>query len=200
MAERRQSLKGETPQKLIDVAIELFAANGFKGTSIRDIAGLTGMTVSTIYYYFGNKDGLLSAILEHSSKHIVEKLRAVCAMDLEPLERFKELVRTHLGLVEVHKKEAKIFFLDEEQLSPEGNKLNKQLQIDILGLYRSELEAMKSAGHIHYKNLTILAFNILGIINWHLRWYRPEGRLTLDQINQEVLIFILRGVLGNPTE
>jgi AcrR family transcriptional regulator len=190
----------ETPQKLIDVAIQLFAANGFKGTSIRDIAKLTGMTISNIYYYFGNKDGLLLAILEHSSKQLLDKLRSASASDLEPLERFKELVRTHLSLVEVHKKEAKIFFLDEEHLSAEGNKLNRQFQIDILQIYRQELEALKSAGYINYKNLTILAFNILGVINWHLRWFRSEGKLTLEQINQEVLVFILRGVLGNSAE
>ncbi len=198
MSEHAGSSRTGTPQKLIEVAGELFAANGFKGTSIRDIAKLMGMTISNIYYYFGNKDGLLLAILEHSSKHLLEKLRLVSAMDVEPLERFKELVKTHLGLVEVHKKEAKIFFLDEEHLSKEGNKVNKQFQIDILALYRRELEILKSAGYINYKNLTILAFNILGVINWHLRWYRPEGKLTLDQINDEVLIFILHGILGNP--
>lgn len=200
MTELRQSSRADTPQKLIDVAIELFAAKGFKGTSIRDIAKLTGMTISNIYYYFGNKDGLFLAILEHSSKQLLEKLHAACAENVDPLERFKELVRTHLSLVEVHKRESKIFFLDEEHLSTEGDKVNRQFQVDILELYRRELETLKSAGYINYRNLTILAFNILGVINWHLRWYRPGGKLTLEQINQEVLVFILRGVLGNSAE
>jgi len=39
----------KTAEKLLDAAVELFAANGFNATSIRDIAGLTGMTISNIY-------------------------------------------------------------------------------------------------------------------------------------------------------
>jgi len=190
--------RNETPQKLIDVAIELFGSNGFKGTSIRDIAKLTGMTISNIYYYFGNKDGLLLAILEYSSKRLLEKLHDVAARDLEPLDRLSELIRTHLSLVEVHKKEARIFFLDEEHLSPEGIKVNKEFQLQILNLYRNELENLKSAGYIHYEHITILAFNILGVINWHLRWYIPGGKMTLEETNEEVLAFILRGALAPP--
>ena len=56
----------KTPQKIIDAAVKLFAVNGFKGTSIRNIAKITGMTISNIYYYLGNKEGLLFAILEYS--------------------------------------------------------------------------------------------------------------------------------------
>ncbi|MEN6318063.1 MAG: TetR family transcriptional regulator [Syntrophaceae bacterium] len=190
--------RSETPQKLIDVAIELFGSNGFKGTSIRDIAKLTGMTISNIYYYFGNKDGLLLAILEYSSKRLLEKLRSAAARDLEPLDRLSELVRTHLSLAEVHKKEARIFFLDEEHLSPEGIKVNREFQFQILNLYRNELEILKSAGYIHYEHITILAFNILGVINWHLRWYIPGGKMTLEETNEEVLAFILRGALAPP--
>ncbi len=192
-----KSLTADTPQKLIDVAIELFAANGFKGTSIRDIAKLTGMTISNIYYYFGNKDGLLLAILEHSAKKLLDKLRVAAPPDLEPLGRFKRLLRTHLDLVEIHKREAKIFFLDEEILSAEGMKLNKQFEREIIELYLRELKALKAMGYIDYENLTILAFNVLGVINWHLRWYRPGGKLTLAQINEEVIRFILHGILAN---
>ena len=51
--------------KIIRVAIDLFSAKGFKGTSIRDIASAMGMSISNIYHYFGNKEGLWLAILEY---------------------------------------------------------------------------------------------------------------------------------------
>jgi AcrR family transcriptional regulator len=190
----------DTAQKLIEVAIELFSSGGFKGTSIRDIAKATGMTISNIYYYFGSKDGLLLNILEHSSRNLLNRLREVSECDMEPLERFKLLVRTHLNLVKFHKREAKIFFLDEENLSPEGNKVNKQFQVDILNLYRNHLGMLHRLGYANYPHLTILAFNILGVINWHLRWYRPGGPIPLEDLTEEIMDFILHGVLGNPSK
>lgn len=190
---------GETEKKLIEAAIDLFSTCGFKGTSIRDIAKATGMTISNLYYYFNNKEGLLLSILERSSRHLVDTLQGVSELAMEPFERFKLLVRTHLSLVKVHKKEAKIFFLDEEHLSPEGNKLNKQFQLDILNIYRLALQNLQAKGLIKYQHLTVLAFNILGVINWHLRWYRPEGSLSLEDSTEEIMDFILHGILGSPS-
>ena len=70
-----------TPKKIIDVAVDLFATNGFKGTSIREIAKISGMTITNIYYYFGSKEGLLLEILEQLTRQIVEKLRQVSESD-----------------------------------------------------------------------------------------------------------------------
>jgi AcrR family transcriptional regulator len=197
-AKKLPNQEADTAQKLIEVAIELFSTAGFAGTSIRDIAKATGMSISNIYYYFGNKDGLLLAILEHSSRHLVDSLSNVAELEMEPLERFKLLVRTHLQLVKLHKRESKIFFLDEDHLAPEGLKINKKFQLDILNIYRHEIEILKEQGYINYQHLTVLAFNILGVVNWHLRWYRPSGPLSLDELTEEIMIFILKGVLNGP--
>jgi AcrR family transcriptional regulator len=185
----------ETPQKLLDVAMDLFAANGFKGTSIRDIARETGMTISGIYYYFHNKEGLLYAILEKSANNIVEKLRLAVENDLEPLERFKLLLKTHFDLlIGVYMKESKILWIEAEELT----RVSKQYQIEILNIYRQELKKLKELGYIKYNNVTILAFNIFAVINWHLRWYKPEGRLSLAELCEEMVNFVLHGAFGNP--
>ncbi|WP_300465365.1 TetR family transcriptional regulator [Desulfobacula sp.] len=184
-------------EKLVTVAIELFSTRGFKGTSIRDIANAMDMSISNIYHYFGNKEGLLLAVLEHASKGLVEKLGEIPQMDLDPLERFKLLIRTHIQLSEFYKKEIKIFFLDEEHLSPEGIKINNQTQTDILQIHLKALNDLKKAGYLQCKSATIAAFNILGIINWQLRWYRTDGSLTLEDVSREIVSFILHGILGS---
>lgn len=180
---------------MLDVALDLFSENGFKGTSIRQIAKETGMTISNIYYYFGNKEGLLYAILENATHLIVEELREVINRDMEPLERFKLLVKTHFrSLLEVHRKEAKILFLDEEDLS----RLSKTFQVDILNIYRKELGELQSLGLVGQRSTTLLAFDIFGVLNWHLRWHNPEGPMTIEQISDEMLAFVLYGTLGSP--
>lgn len=182
--------------KIIKVAIDLFSTRGFKGTSIRDIAHAMGMSISNIYHYFGNKEGLWLAILECSAKGIVEKLQQVSDLEMEPLARFKLLVGTHVSRSKNHKKEAKIFFIDEEHLTPEGNKINQRLQREILNIYIKELRNLEAADYVNCRSLKVLAFNILGVINWHLRWYRPEGSMSLEEISQEIVSFVMYGILG----
>ena len=181
-------------ERLAESALELFAERGFAGTSIRDIAKATGLSLSNIYHYFGNKEGLLLAILETASGKVLTSLQQVGTQADQPMEQFKKLIKTHLELAHILNKEAKIFFLDEEHLSPEGLRVNNQYQREILGIYRSHLHALQEAGEVNFKSATIAAFNILGVLNWHLRWYRPEGQMSFEDISQEVTAFILHGI------
>ena len=102
-------ITGNTPRKLIDVAIDLFSRKGFKGTSIRDIAAEMGMTTSNIYHYFGTKSGLLSAIERQTLEPIMQEFRRIKDLNMPPLERFTLLIRTHINYMDTHRKESKIY-------------------------------------------------------------------------------------------
>lgn len=180
--------------KLALSALGLFAERGFAGTSIRDIAKSTGLSISNIYHHFGNKEGLLLAILETASGRVLTSLQEASDQPGTPMERFKALIRTHLEMSRILKKESKIFFLDEEHLSPEGYRANLSYQRKILDIYREHLVALQEAGEVNFKSATIAAFNILGVLNWHLRWYRPEGRMSFEETSREVTDFILHGI------
>jgi AcrR family transcriptional regulator len=52
----------ETRTEILRIALELFTAKGFEGTSIRDIAEALGTTKSSLYYHFANKDAIVAAL------------------------------------------------------------------------------------------------------------------------------------------
>lgn len=66
-----KALARDTRQTLMDAALELFAARGFYGVGLRDIARQAGVRESALYHYFDSKEALLSAILEAHSAHFV---------------------------------------------------------------------------------------------------------------------------------
>jgi AcrR family transcriptional regulator len=186
----------ETKEQVIKAAIDLFSTKGFNGTSIRAIANAMGMSISNIYHYFVNKEGLMLAILEQSSRRFLETLRQVSQKEMDPLDRLKLLIETHVRLSEVFRKESKIFFIDEDHLSPEGNDRNRQNQREILNIYLTELQTLRRLGYLGARNLQVMAFNILGVINWQLKWYRPGGALSVDEVSKEIVSFVTHGLLG----
>jgi TetR/AcrR family transcriptional regulator, cholesterol catabolism regulator len=183
--------------KIFKTAISLFSVKGFRGTSIRDIANEMHISISNIYHHFGNKEGLLVAILEHSSERLLKALKHVSDLELSPKDKLKKLVEAHLRLSWTYTDETKIFFLDEEHLSEEGDKINRNIQRQIFGFYQNVLQELDDEGLIQCRSIKVLAFNIFGVINWQLRWYRPDGPLSLDEILDEIVSFIMNGVFGN---
>lgn len=190
----------ETREQVIKAAIDLFSTKGFNGTSIRAIAKAMGMSISNIYHYFVNKEGLMLAILEQSSKRLLDYLRQISEKEMEPLDRFRLLIESHVRVAEVFRKESKIFLIDEDHLSPEGNEKNRQTQREILNIYLKELQTLKELGYFSSRNLMVLAFNTLGVINWQLKWYRPDGALTMDDVCKEIVSFVMYGLLGESAE
>ena len=54
----------ESGARIFSAAEELFAARGFDGVSVRDIAERAGVNKALVFYYYGNKAGLFERILE----------------------------------------------------------------------------------------------------------------------------------------
>ncbi len=92
----------DTRESLIQAGLELFGDYGLEGTSTRMLAKTAGANISGIAYYFGGKDGLYRAVLEHISRRfndLTEETRGEIRLKLsrpmarpEALSLIKEMV------------------------------------------------------------------------------------------------------------
>ncbi len=63
--------------KILETALELFSRKGYNGTGIQEIVSLSGVSKPTMYYYFGNKEGVLNHILESNLYNFLDEFRAI---------------------------------------------------------------------------------------------------------------------------
>jgi AcrR family transcriptional regulator len=96
--ERRRQ---QTRDYLLRAAEEVFAARGFHGASLDEVAAVAGFTKGAVYSNFKNKDDLFLALLESRSALELDALRATVA-DSEStggddLSRFVALIRNQLA-------------------------------------------------------------------------------------------------------
>jgi AcrR family transcriptional regulator len=78
---------------ILAVAEQLFADNGFDGTSVRDIAQLANVNLAMISYYFGSKEKLLEVLIEDRAGYtlgIIEELSK--NQTLTPWDKIDRLV------------------------------------------------------------------------------------------------------------
>ncbi|MCU1485921.1 MAG: hypothetical protein JWN67_2667, partial [Actinomycetia bacterium] len=69
-----------TRQRILDAALERFATNGLSGTSLREIRlAAKQANAGALHYHFGDKEGLLRALLERELPLLVDRRRALLA-------------------------------------------------------------------------------------------------------------------------
>ncbi|MES9794019.1 TetR/AcrR family transcriptional regulator, partial [Priestia megaterium] len=59
--------KDETKKKITKATIELLKEKGYKGTTTREIAEQAGVNELTVFRHFGNKEGIIQAIVKTTS-------------------------------------------------------------------------------------------------------------------------------------
>ncbi|QEV19451.1 TetR/AcrR family transcriptional regulator [Streptomyces alboniger] len=68
----KQQRRGNTRQRIQDVALELFAEQGYEKTSLREIAERLDVTKAALYYHFKTKEDILTSIFDDSTRPIDE--------------------------------------------------------------------------------------------------------------------------------
>lgn len=93
-----------TREQILDQAVEIFAQQGYRGGSLRDIAARCGVGHSALLYHFPTKEKLLLAVLERreiSDGQAVQMMQAVGIDALAAWVRLAELNTTRRGIVEL---------------------------------------------------------------------------------------------------
>ncbi len=188
------SAQKHTKRDLLEAASRLFEQKGYAGASIREIARACDTSISNIYHHFGNKEGLWQEIRDSSVLNLPQILLAARAEHRDPVKGLKQMLRAHLEVGEVFGRELKIFFIGYDQLDPSQNLPNAQLQKDILEIYIDQIKELRELGYVDSPYPKIVAFNILGVLNWSLRWYREDGKLSAKEVHKEIVAFILRAL------
>src|ERR1700721_893041 len=86
-------------RQIIAAASELFARNGFEGTSIRDIAAASGVLSGSLYYHFPSKEDLLFTLHQESLTATRQEVETAIAGINEPWKRLDEAIVAHCGIL-----------------------------------------------------------------------------------------------------
>ncbi len=91
-----------TRAEILDVATAEFAANGYHGARVDEIAALTRTTKRMIYYHFGGKKQLYIAVLERAYVRIRSAERDVQVDNLDPVTALRRIAEVTFDHHEAH--------------------------------------------------------------------------------------------------
>ncbi len=168
---------------------------GFDATSVNDIARALGLTKAGLYHYISGKDALLLEILTFGMDQIDAEVVVPVRAIPDPVERLRQLVVRHASIV-TRGQGAVTHLVDEIKGLPQTprRKVERRMRL-YFDLLRDTLAEIKASGRLRDIDLTVATFSILGMILWLPRWFRPDGRLTAEQVSEEIAALALGGML-----
>ena len=182
--------------RILDVATELFAAKGYAGTSVREVAEAAGCTKPALYYHFANKEGLFRAAVTsaHATFERVEALARDAGTVRERLLRSFEAVAE---IVERHPSHMRLLFRAENHAQLGQPLVDMEpLRAKHFGLVRALVEAGVATGEIRPDvDIEDATLALVGMVHFQLQAFL-EGRPFQRDFGERLVRLFMEGVRG----
>jgi AcrR family transcriptional regulator len=163
-------------------ARDAFYEFGYHGTTVRDIARRTGLTVPALYYHHENKEAILCAILDTSIASVTARCQAALAdASPGPSARFQNLIECITLHMAQHRKEAA---MDAEiRALGEANRRHYSAQRRVIEqMLRTTIDNGASSGDFHVSSSADTARALLGMMQAITVWFHPGGPISAQNL------------------
>lgn len=92
----------------MEAALEAFSTNGFRGTTLDEIAELAGLSKPNMLYYFSGKEVIYTALLNDQLDMWTASLRLLSA-DGEPREELQKYIRSKMEMSRENPRQSRLF-------------------------------------------------------------------------------------------
>ncbi len=183
-------------EELLQIAAGLFADKGFKNTTVRDIADASGILSGSLYHHFDSKESMVDEILSTFQAELFGRYDQILGSDDDARTKLEQAVRVSFEAIDRHRHEVAIFQNEADYLGTferfgylaERNEQSRQVWMRLLaegvesGALRSDLDVE-------------LVYRFIRDTVWvAVRWYRPGGTLTHEDVANQYLTILLDGI------
>lgn len=184
-------------EELLAVATKLFAARGYHGTRMDDVADVVGLNKATVYHYYASKSLILYDIYQRAADN------TLAAVHDDPSWTAREALYQYtvrlLTQIAANPEGAAVYFQEQPYISEWFTEeqvaeiLEKETQVyeHVHGL----IDRGIADGEFYPCDSHVLALGYIGMTLGAYRWLRPTGRRSAQEIAAEFSTALLRGLI-----
>ncbi len=177
MTAQRSRIQRKNRETILDAALEVFSAHGFRGATLDQIAEVAGLSKPNLLYYFPSKEAIHSALLTGLLDTWLDPLKTMDPGG-EPVAEVLAYVRRKLDLARDYPRESRLFAGEIIQGAP---RLAGVIETDLRALVEEKaavLRAWMDEGRIARVDPVHLIFSIWALTQ-HYADFDAQVRLVL---------------------
>lgn len=184
-----------TREQILEAAAQIFREKGFHAASMKDIAQAVNLQKGSLYHHVSSKQEILVDILDQALDMLIEGLMGVIERPVPLEDKLRIAISTYFEALTKRPDLAAVLLLEHRSLEPEYRKRHIPRRDRFENLWRQIIEEGVDQGVFASDNPGLAVKSLLGIINWTIMWYRPDGALSAAEIADKSADIFLNGLL-----
>jgi TetR/AcrR family transcriptional regulator, cholesterol catabolism regulator len=185
-------------QDIVKAAAVVFERRGYADATLDGIAAQAGVSKPTIYQYVESKQRLLEIVVEQAIYPLRDGIEEIVSGPGTAAEKLAAYVALHVRAAIRFRVYYLVLMADQHQLSERGLRKYQAWARQVNHAASHLIEQGIEEGSIDASVDVAIAANLLNsMLTSIARWYRPGSRLSAEQVQEQVLLF-LGGLLPAP--
>ena len=180
--------------EIIEAIAKLFKEKGFHNASINDISERVGLRGGSLYYHIKSKEDAFFKICAEGMNIYLAELEKIMATDDDPKTKLKNIVEIHVDHFADNFSKAAVSLIEFRALGDDYRKRYNEKRIKIESYIKDVLREGVDKGAFRKGDIKLMSFAILGMLNWMVIWYNPEGKWGPSKLKKEFGKMILSGI------
>ncbi|MEZ4824883.1 MAG: TetR/AcrR family transcriptional regulator [Bacteroidia bacterium] len=186
-------------QEILSAARGLFSKKGFQTASMRDLAQTLDIKPASLYSHYQSKDEILWEIAIRCAREFLDTVLPLSETSLPVEKRLEQMVKAHISVIIRNQDASAIFFQEWIHLEEPRRSEYKALIDRYESAFIQLIEEGIGEGIFRNANPRFTTSMMIASINWIHQWYRPEGKMSVEDIGNEAAHFILAGLSVSPS-
>ena len=183
-------------QMILERTAQLFARQGFHGTSTAEIAAACTASKSWIYHYFDSKEAVLYALLDEFMEMYVGRIAGAVSAARTPADRLRAYMREALAVLIAYRINYARLFSDVDALPPKQQRSVRDRERAISESLRDILVELRPELKRHETLLMPITLLSMGSLVWSHTWFDPKGPVSLDRLVDLATALLISGLDG----
>jgi len=184
-----------TRDDILDAAAQVFRQKGFHGASMSDIAGALDVQKASLYHHVSSKQEILLALLDRALVMLTDHISVIASQDISPDQKLRLMIRGYLSGLAENADLTSVLLFEHRSLDKKSHARHVPHRDKFEGLWRDVLNEGVQKKVFDLKDTGLAVRAIMGVMNWTLTWYSPNGEKSIEQIADEYSDFMLKGML-----
>ncbi len=184
-----------TREEILAAAAQIFGQKGYDATSMQDIAEAVNLQKASLYHHVTGKQEILADVLDRALDLFIDNMQAVMRRPLPPDEMLRQAMQVYLTTILQERDLASVLLLEHRALEPELHARHIPRRDRFESLWRDLIQQGLDQGYYHAVEPAMAARALLGVMNWVITWYSPDGKFTPEQISRQYADLFLNGLV-----
>jgi AcrR family transcriptional regulator len=177
---------------VLDAAVELFAQQGYDGTSVSQVITRAGVAKGGFYHHFASKEALLYEVYGDLIGRQLEGMDQILRQGLAPAPTLRALIADLVTTTAASARPALVFWREMNRLGDERTTQYRRARRRYHDTVRRLIREAQAAGQFSaVASADTVTFTIFGFVNELPLWYRPTGRKRPAQLADELADLVL---------